>query len=267
MKCTGSQFRDKINYLYLMKNTGSVGKLGEAIFADIFIKSGHKVETLHSGGVDFMVDGVELWDVKTRKNINTDFGTDFSLERKKQNDVNYGYVIFYKDAVGFAMERANGEPMAIQRLTWEQALIHANFDCSTLSKSKHFESQKSEIKAVKASLKLWVENTLGLRARILHRSGRAYQDSMENAGWGADSFYVEDGSGYDIVVLIFFDAGRVYKVYAYQTEDKHRIDWKPKALQSQSSKSVYCFDPRSLDSEFVFSSIQQFQDGFLVTHI
>ena len=61
-----------------------------------------------------------------------------------------------------------------------------------------------------------------------------------------------------MVVVVFFHEGKDYAVYAYHTDQFHRIAWFPRHVGPENHTYTMTFDPNRLDDAFKFRHIEDF---------
>lgn len=248
---------ERLMALRVERKYGQIGAVGERVFAAWNIEQGRAVASVHKGGVDFRVDQIP-WDVKTRSaTLDQYSGARFNRVTRPRPGTHFAYLVLYRDC---AMLYLDDEVSCAATFTWKQLTGYASRDISSLPKYEE-NTVGLDRRAVAKNLKQWIFSEFTWRARIIYRSGMLVQDGMERGGWGADSFYLEEGnrSKYDLVVLLFFEDEEIYKIYAYPVSEIRSVDFKPRRMDKNASSARQSFDPRSLDPRFKFSGIKEFK--------
>jgi hypothetical protein len=101
----------------LSKRT-AYGYFAEYIYAITMSASQHDVESRHSGGVDFLIDGKIKLDVKSRVCLDSKLGQ-FEVERNRLAGVHYPHVVFYEEMV-IIYDTESKIKTVIKELSWEE---------------------------------------------------------------------------------------------------------------------------------------------------
>lgn len=236
-----------------------LGKFGENLFEKYLTSRGIDFKRVHKRGVDFFIDGIGNLDLKTKNYLEVKDNGEINRYRFKINGITYGYLQLFSDKIIIYLD-SNGLISRFGELEWSEcAQMMCDFEFG--KNSKNFSSFVS---AKKKEIFSWIKGEWGLDARVISRSGKKVQDSFENNGWGPNNFYI-GASGrkkYDLTVLVYFEEGEIYKIFAYATGLMDEIDWFSKD-KGPNPQGIMIFDPRSLNDKFVFSGLDDFKENYL----
>lgn len=232
-----------------------LGKFGEAVYAQIMSKLGHTVEKMHYRRADYFISAIGRVDVKTKGFLSK---TPRTTKRVSETT----YCFFDLEEHGISMTHQDCDKrttLPSMLVTWDEA-----FD---LWSSRPFviKTSKSTLKDALANRKKilvqWIAENWALRAAVVYREGMHTQSSFATGSkpWGPDNFH-EDPSNprnLDLKVLIFFEGETDYQVMAYPMRLRSEIHW-----EQARSPGRLAFDPKTIDSKFVFKNIADFQLNF-----
>jgi len=245
--------------------TGSapaVGRFGEYLFYKLITSKNQGIEKRHSKGVDFFLDGLGSIDVKVVRNFESRVGERFRrISKSHQLDgVIYAYIIFRINACELVYESQSQSLSQFNQDIDELMLLEVweNFD----KKNIKLKNQKSEDYKlnVKRELSSWIRRNWNKTAKIIQRGDKARNDLMMRRGWGADNFYCSS-ENFDIIVLLNFDMGQVYKVYAYPIGQRDEIEWRPKNIGTNVQR-ITGWNPLEISKKFIFEDLDTFKTEF-----
>lgn len=229
-----------------------LGKFGESVYAQLMSKLGHSVEKLHQRRADYLVSGIGRVDVKTKG-----FLAKTPRTTSRVSETTYCFVDLEEH--GISMTHQDCE----KRTTLPSRLVTSDEAFDLWSSRPHvIKTAKSALKEAltkrKGSLVEWITETWTLKAAVVYREGVHTQSSFATGSkpWGPDNFH-EDSSNprkLDLKVLIFFEGETDYQVMAYPMRLRSEIHWEP-----ARSTGRLAFDPKAIDSKFVFKNIADFQ--------
>lgn len=256
-----AELKEYLLYLKASRNT-RYGALGEKIFSHHMSKS-YKVEKLHKHGADFLIDGKDRVDVKTPLMLDKKFGATFTKISKNQQAPNtaYAYVLLLDDMVTIYLAQHLSEPVHIANINWEDALVIFNTETIKVIAPKNFTSEQLIADSVIDDLEDWLAIEFHKKAKFVTRHNKKTQDSMCKNGWGPEAFFhdpKQNRGNVDLVVLIFFDGGKVYDIFSYPISEHGKIHFTDKKVGLNLSKRK-TFSPDLLSSRYKFKSIAQFK--------
>jgi hypothetical protein len=257
-----AELKEYLLYLKASRNT-RYGSLGEKIFCHHMSKS-HKVEKLHKHGADFLIDGKDRVDVKTPLMLDKKFGTTFTKISKKQQAPNtaYAYVLLLDDIVSIYLAQYLREPVHIANISWEDALVIFNTENIKVIAPKNLTTEQLFADSVIDDLEDWLAIQFHKKAKFVTRHNKKTQDSMCKSGWGPEAFFhdpKQNRGNVDLVVLIFFDGGKVYDIFSYPISEHSEIHFTDKKVGLNLSKRK-TFAPDLLSNRYKFKSIAQFKN-------
>ena len=241
---------------------------GECLVAEYLRERGHEVEFVHAGGVDLAVDGSFQLDVKTHLAFGKKATSRLPaiIASVRMIGVLYPRVVFYDDVVRMFDVPCIDDPSIPVDLSWEAA-------CELLSRAtKRARIPLADPQGVRAAqravcdeLRAWIASQWGVAAHVVFRGNPIAQDNMGKRGWGPESFYQDPEKVRDkfqLVVLVYFEGPAPRTVMAYPLSHIDEITWGKKPVGPNLTKRK-TFNPRTLDSKFIFAGIPQFQQTFL----
>ena len=240
--------------------SAQLGKFGEHLFEKYLISKEIDYKKIHQRGVDFFVDGIGDLDLKTKKYLKLKDNGDINNYKFKINGVSYGYLQLFSDKVLIYLDK-NGSISRFGEISWRECIqMMGEFEFA-----KQSQKSPSILIAKKKEIFNWIKNQWNLNARVISRSGRKAQDSFENNGWGPNNFHTSPKSKkkYDLTVLLYFEEGDIYKIYAYPAGLMNEIDWFSKN-KGPNPQGIIIFDPRNLNKRFIFSSLEDFKKDYLI---
>jgi len=260
-KLSVAEFKEYLLYLKASRNT-RYGALGEKIFSHHMSKS-HKVEKLHKHGADFLIDGKVRVDVKTPLMLDEKFGAAFTKISKNRQAPNtaYAYVLLLDDVVALYLAQHISEPTHIANISWEDALVIFNTENIKVITPKNISTEQLIADAVVDDLAEWLAIQFEKKAKFVTRHNKKTQDSMCKNGWGPEAFYhdpKQNRGNVDLVVLIFFDEGKVYDIFSYPISEHSLIHFTDKKVGLNLSKRK-TFSPDLLSSRYKFKNVAQFK--------
>lgn len=240
----------------------TAGRFGEELFYSVVKETNLDISKKHAKGVDFEVEVLGSVDVKVVRSLDSAIGDDFRRTPKGHRiaNVNYAYIIFRKGSCELVIESDFQVSKQLNQVIHEDLVdvTWGKFDKSKIKlKNRNSDSIK---KAVKVDLVTWIEENWGQSAKVIQRGDKARNDAMIRRGWGADNFFC-DADRCDLVVLLNFNEGQVYKVYAYPISHRSEINWYPKKVGT-NVQNITCWDPGKIDSKFIFNSIEDLKQEF-----
>lgn len=254
-----ADLRVRRNYRY--------GYLGEDVFQSVMRSHGCPVQSSHRDGADFVLDGKERVDVKTRLCLGSMSGEEIRQLSPTQcmPDTTYAYVTLYDDVIQVHMARP-GEAIALAaELSWTEVLrIYVEKPGKGLTHTSRHESRYEEArKTAKADLIGWVAEHWRMKAKVVLRSTRMTQEKMGRSGWGPEAFYHDPDRprGVELVVLLYFDHDTIYEVCAYPMSHSRNIEWRDKPVGPNLSRRK-TFDPVTLPDVYKFPDLEAFKQEF-----
>jgi hypothetical protein len=241
-----------------LTTVAQLGSFGEHLLERCLAKKGIRVKKVHRNGVDFLVDGVGSVDLKTQKNLNSNYDGKIMKYRYQLDGVIYWYMQLCMDKVVLLVEEDGLK--ILEEIDWQR--------CSELVSQFHFKRRNQGVDVdaakLKGEIKEWVYREWGLDARVVSRRGKKAQDSFENNGWGPNNFYTQEKSRqkFNLVLCLYIEQGNVYKLFAYPMDLIDEIAWLPKN-KGPNQNRIMIFDPRVLNSRFIFRSVEEFKDEYL----
>ena len=229
----------------------------------------HEVESRHSQGLDFLIDGTIQVDVKSR--ICLDSKTSAyrrEADIKRLAGVTYPHVVFYEDMT-VIYDTESKVDRVIANLPWEcvsaMAVNYLKPKHRRLYIPKHNEKVEQN-KEVLRKLAAWIKEHWRLEPKTVRRSSPSAMAAMNKAGWGPEAFYLyprDKKSGKQLVVLVYFDGEADYDVCAYPVWLSSEIQWKEKRVVYNPNHRM-TFDPNNLPAKFRFENIDYFKYQFLI---
>ena len=259
---TGDDLKEELRARKTSGNT-NIGSYGERIYAHVMhAKHGHKVQSMHHGGCDFLIDGALHVDVKSSlcQGLIASHGAPTWTGGPRQPGVLYHRVLFYDDGVVVGSSMTPG-PLATDQMSWADA---ARIVDKGLRKSRAWKRAPSSVKDGQEELIRDLERRLktqwGVSAKVRRRGNPTAQRQM--GAWGPHSFYPYESQrpSTDLVVLVYFDGLAVREVFAYPMRCWSQISWKPTHVGPASKQMT--FDPAKLDAKFKFKSLEHFEATF-----
>jgi hypothetical protein len=236
-----------------------LGKFGENLFEKYLNSKAIDYKRVHQRGIDFVVDGIGDLDLKTKKYLEIKNNGKVNRYRFKLDGVKYGYLQLFSDKIIIYLD-SNGLVSHFGEIKWTECVqMMCDFEFR-----KNSQKPSSFATAKKKEICNWIKSQWGLDARIISRSGKKAQDSFEDNGWGPNNFYsgVSGRKKYDATVLIYFDEGDIYKIFAYATTLIDEINWFSKD-KGPNPQGIMIFNPRNLNNKFIFSSLDDFKENYL----
>lgn len=260
---TGDELKAELRSRKASGNT-NIGSYGERIYAHVMhMKYGRKVQSMHHGGCDFLLDGALHVDVKSTLCLGKRASRRVPrwTGAKQQPGVLYHRVMFYDDVIALGSSRLPG-PLAVDRVSWNDAArILSKGSRSKQKWSRAPSSVREGQERVVRDLECRLKARWGVNAKVRRRGNPTAQKLM--GAWGPQSFYPykTQRSSTDLVVLIYFDELKVQEVFAYPMRCLDQISWTPKRVGPRSEQMT--FDPTELDAKFKFKSLEHFETDFL----
>lgn len=238
----------------------SLGRFGEYLFAQFCTLRNLSYSSKHKGGVDFLLDNDQLLiDIKAVRHINYSRRERFrrhSIE-KQLPDVLYGYIIFWSDSIELRVEKNDAKFGGYDCVFNNDFVSSAwdNFDKNSVKflDRAHIENTNS----LKKELVAWVDEFLGVKARVIQRKASASLGSRKG-GWGADNFYTKPPHNHKIVVLLCVSNGFVEYIHSYPTCEYMNIEVRPKPVGT-NRKEILCYDVSKLSERYKFKDIDDFK--------
>jgi hypothetical protein len=247
-------------------STVKIGSFGEMLFAQIMNKKGVPCDPVHSGGVDFLVGFFGKVDVKVVRAEKQSPNANFRRVKKDLQlpEVTYAYIVISGRDMRLYFEKHN-EPVINPFIDYPHVVEVERIEEAWLSyvaaHPEPLSSRSKIIVSLKKELREWIRSNWHKSARIIHRGDREWNENMEKRHWGADNFYEQDNTKYNMVVLLLLDNDSVYRVMAYPLSERDAIDWKDKDV-GPNTRKIVSFDPSQIEPRFVFDSIDQFKNEF-----
>jgi hypothetical protein len=250
-----------------LERTG-YGYFGEYLYA-VTMSADRAVESCHSQGFDFLIDGTIRVDVKTRICLDSKTSAYRRVaDNSRRAGVTYPHVVFYDDMTVIYDTESNVDRV-IANLPWEcVSAMAVNY-----MKPKHrrlyipMDNEKAEQnKEVLRQLAAWIKEHWRLEAKTVRRSSPSAMAAMNRAGWGPEAFYLyrrDIKSGKQLVVLVYFDGEADYDVCAYPARLSNEIKWKDKTVGDNPHHRM-TFDQSNLPAKFRFENIDHFKNDFLI---
>lgn len=238
----------------------SLGRFGEFLFTKFCAVRNIPFSSKHKSGVDFLFDNERLLiDIKAVRHIHYSHRERFrrhSIE-KQLPDVLYGYIIFWENSIELRVEKEDVK-FGSYDCVFDTDFVNSaweNFD----KKSVKFldRSHVENTKFLKRDLSAWVEEFLGIKARVIQRKASASLGSRKG-GWGADNFYSKPPHKHKIVVLLCVANGVVEYIHSYPTSEHMNIDVRPKPVGT-NRKEILCYDVAKLSDRYKFKDIDDFK--------
>ena len=249
-------------YLKAKKNT-RYGAFGEKIFSYHMCKS-YTVEKLHKHGADFLINGKDRVDVKTSLMLGKKFGAIFTQISKNLQAPNtaYAYVLLLDDLVALYLAKYLSEPVHIANISWSEAVEIFNKENIKILESESTTAEQITSDSVVNDLKEWLALNWHKKAKFVIRHNKKTQDSMCKSGWGPEAFYhdpIANRGNIDLVILLFFDEGKVYELFAYPISEHDRIVFTDKKVGLNLSKRK-TFSPNLLLNRYKFTNVDVFKN-------
>lgn len=241
-----------------LTTAAQLGSFGELLLERCLAKKGVRVKKVHRNGVDFLVDGVGSVDLKTQKKLNSNYDGTLRKYRHQLYGVTYWYIQFCKDKIVLLAEEDGLK--ILEEMDWQRCSeLVGEFDFKRRNEWVDVDAAK-----LKGEIKEWLHREWGLDARVVSRTGKKAQDSFESNGWGPNNFYTlgKSREKFNLVALLYIEQGSVYKLFAYPMDLIDEIAWFPKN-KGPNQNGIMIFDPRVLNSKFIFRSIEEFKSEYL----
>ena len=171
--------------------------------------------------------------------------------------VHYAYIIFWKNSVELKVE-LNDANFGNYDCVFSSDLINKTwheFDKKTI---KFLDKQHVQTtKFLKDELRDWIENNLGIKARVIQRKSNTTL-GLRNGGWGADNFYQKPPHKHQLVVLLCVGNGSVSYIHSYPTSEYLSIEVRPKPVGT-NRKEILCYQVSMLSDRYKFIDINDFK--------
>ena len=238
----------------------SLGRFGEFLFAKFCSSKNLPYSSKHKGGVDFSFDNENLLiDIKAVRHIKTPCRARFrrhSIERQLP-DVLYGYIIFWNSSIELRVEK-NDVKFGNYDCFFDNDFVNSAWESFDKKSVKFLDKSHVEnTNFLKRELSVWLEEFLGVKARVIQRKASASLGSRKG-GWGADNFYTKPPHKHKIVVLLCVANGVVQYIHSYPTSEHMNIDVRPKPVGT-NRKEILCYDVTKLSDRYKFKDIDDFK--------